>query len=79
MYLERARRDARQYDLVFLDPPYRHASTLGQELSEVLGPVLAAGARVVTESDRRAPLELDLEVERQKRYGDTSITIHRHP
>ena len=28
-----ARTDARQYDLVFLDPPYRHASALGPELS----------------------------------------------
>ncbi len=75
-YLERARRDARQYDLVFLDPPYRHASTLGQELSAALGPVLAPGARVVAESDRRAPLELDLALLDERRYGDTLVRIH---
>jgi 16S rRNA (guanine966-N2)-methyltransferase len=75
-YLERARRDARLYDLVFLDPPYRHASTLGQELSAALGPVLAPGARVVSESDRRAPLELDLDLLDERRYGDTLIRIH---
>ena len=75
-YLERTRRDARQYDLVFLDPPYRHASTLGQELSAALGPVLAPGARVVAESDRRAPLELDLTLLDERRYGDTLIRIH---
>jgi 16S rRNA (guanine966-N2)-methyltransferase len=75
-YLEGARRDARLYDLVFLDPPYRHASTLGQELSTALGPVLAPGARVVTESDRRAPLELDLRLLDERRYGDTLIRIH---
>jgi 16S rRNA (guanine966-N2)-methyltransferase len=75
-YLERARRDARLYDLVFLDPPYRHASTLGQELSAALGPVLAPGARVVAESDRRAPLELDLRLLDERRYGDTLIQIH---
>src|SRR5688500_13593951 len=46
------------YDLVFLAPPYRSAAELGRELSEALGPLLAPGARVVTESDRRAPLEL---------------------
>ncbi len=75
-YLEGARRDARLYDLVFLDPPYRQASTLGQELSAALGPVLAPGARVVSESDRRAPLDLDLDLLDERRYGDTLIRIH---
>jgi 16S rRNA (guanine(966)-N(2))-methyltransferase RsmD len=75
-YLERARKDGRLYDLVFLDPPYRHASALGKQLSAALGPVLASGARVVTESDRRAPLELDLELLDERRYGDTLIRIH---
>ena len=75
-YLEAARRDARLYDLVFLDPPYRHASALGSDLSAALGPVLAPGARVVTESDRRAPLELDLGLLDERRYGDTLIRIH---
>jgi 16S rRNA (guanine966-N2)-methyltransferase len=75
-FLEQARDDARQYDLVFLDPPYRHASALGQELSTALGPVLAPAARVVAESDRRSPLELDLPVLDERRYGDTLIRIH---
>ncbi len=75
-YLRGASRDARQYDLVFLDPPYRHASALGRELSTALGPVLAAAARVVAESDRRAPLELDLPLLDERRYGDTLIRIH---
>ena len=75
-YLEGARRDARQYDLVFLDPPYRHASALGKQLSVALGPVLAPGARVVAESDRRAPLGLDLALLDERRYGDTLIRIH---
>ncbi|HEV2774243.1 MAG TPA: 16S rRNA (guanine(966)-N(2))-methyltransferase RsmD [Solirubrobacteraceae bacterium] len=69
-----ARREA--YDLVFLDPPYRRAAELGRELSEGLTAVLAPGARVVTESDRRAPLELDLPLADQRRYGDTVIRIH---
>jgi 16S rRNA (guanine966-N2)-methyltransferase len=75
-FLDGARAAARQYDLVFLDPPYRHASTLGRELSEALAPVLAADARVVVESDRRAPLGLELELSDQRRYGDTLIQIH---
>jgi 16S rRNA (guanine966-N2)-methyltransferase len=64
------------YDLVFLDPPYRHAAELGRELSERLAAVLAPGARVVTESDRRAPLQLDLPLADERRYGDTVIRIH---
>jgi 16S rRNA (guanine966-N2)-methyltransferase len=69
-----ARSDA--YDLVFLDPPYRRAGELGRELSEGLAAVLAPGARVVTESDRRDPLELDLPAPDERRYGDTVIRIH---
>jgi 16S rRNA (guanine966-N2)-methyltransferase len=64
------------YDLVFLDPPYRDATALGRELSRALPAVLAPTARVVAESDRRAPLELDLPVARERRYGDTLIRIH---
>jgi 16S rRNA (guanine(966)-N(2))-methyltransferase RsmD len=69
-----ARADA--YDLVFLDPPYRRAGELGRELSEGLVAVLAAGARVITESDRREPLELELPLADERRYGDTVIRIH---
>jgi 16S rRNA (guanine(966)-N(2))-methyltransferase RsmD len=75
-YLKSASRDARQYDLVFLDPPYRHASALGRELSAALEPFLAPAARVVTESDRRTPLELDMALLDERRYGDTLIRIH---
>jgi 16S rRNA (guanine966-N2)-methyltransferase len=75
-FLEAARADARQYDLVFLDPPYRHASELERELSVALAPVLAPDARVVAESDRRARLELDLPLCDERRYGDTLIRIY---
>jgi 16S rRNA (guanine966-N2)-methyltransferase len=78
------------YDLVFIDPPYGRARPApsasvppiaerwGPQLSAILPSLLGPGARVVVESDRRAPLELDVPLERQRRYGDTSITIHRH-
>ena len=66
----------REYDLVFLDPPYRLAGSLGPPLSALLPPLLAAGARVVAECDRRAPLELDLPLRRERRYGDTLIRVH---
>ena len=76
-----ALRDASQrgaaYDLVFLDPPYRDAPGLGPELAKALAPVLAPDARVVCESDRRAPLDLGLPAVLDRRYGDTRLTIHR--
>jgi 16S rRNA (guanine(966)-N(2))-methyltransferase RsmD len=69
-----ARADA--YDLVFLDPPYRDAAAWGRELSAALEAVLAPRARVVSESDRRAPLDLTLPLADERRYGDTLIRIH---
>jgi 16S rRNA (guanine(966)-N(2))-methyltransferase RsmD len=77
-FLRAASTDARQYDLIFLDPPYRLAGRLGRELSELLGPVLASGAVVVAESDRRTPLDIELPLHDQRRYGDTLIRIHGH-
>jgi 16S rRNA (guanine966-N2)-methyltransferase len=74
--LRDASRRGDTYDLVLLDPPYRDAATLGRELAQALPAVLARDARVVAESDRRAPLELGLPVIRERRYGDTLIRIH---
>ena len=76
-----ALRDAREasesYDLVFLDPPYRLATGLGPELASALAPVLAPGARVIGESDRRTPLDLPgLLTTFERRYGDTLLRIH---
>ena len=64
------------YDLVLLDPPYGDAARLGRELTEALPPVLKPSARVVSESDRRQPLELGLPLNDERRYGDTLIRIH---
>ncbi len=75
-FLRAAPGETRQYDLVLLDPPYRQAERLGRELSEALPAVLAPAALVVCESDRRAPLPLDLPLTDERRYGDTLIRIH---
>jgi 16S rRNA (guanine966-N2)-methyltransferase len=78
--LRNAREREETYDLVFVDPPYRHAGVLGRELREALPPLLEPRARVVVESDRRIEQPLRsplLEVELQRRYGDTVITIQR--
>ncbi len=77
--LRSARTREETYDLVFIDPPYGQAHDWGPELSMVLPSLLRTGARVVVESDRRTPLELGMEVEQERRYGDTSIRIHRYP
>ena len=72
-----AQRAGDAYDLVFLDPPYRQAAGLGAGLSTALAPVLAPGGRIVTESDHRHPLVLDLPLIHERRYGDTLICIHQ--
>ncbi|HVL95405.1 MAG TPA: 16S rRNA (guanine(966)-N(2))-methyltransferase RsmD [Solirubrobacteraceae bacterium] len=76
-FVRSAREHGRQYDLVFLDPPYRQGETLGRALSEPIAALLAPGGTVVTESDRRAPLDLpDLPLLDERRYGDTLIRLH---
>jgi len=75
-FLRSARAARHEYDLVLLDPPYRLADELGRELSPSLHAVVASGGRVVSESDRRAPLELDLPLIDERRYGDTLIRTH---
>jgi len=65
------------YDLVFVDPPYDSAIRLGEPLSARLPAVLTSKARIVTESDKRKPLELSLPLELERVYGDTRIALHR--
>ncbi len=73
--LRTARERGELYDLVLIDPPYGDAARLGGKLPALLAPLLSPGARVVAESDRRAPLGLELPIATERRYGDTSITI----
>jgi 16S rRNA (guanine966-N2)-methyltransferase len=77
-FLRGARAARHEYDLVLLDPPYRLAAELGRELSPLIAGVLASGGRVVSESDRRTPLDLDpdLPLTDERRYGDTLIRTH---
>jgi 16S rRNA (guanine966-N2)-methyltransferase len=69
---------AEAFDLVFIDPPYAQASDLAPKLTAALPVVLAAGATVVTESDRREPLVLGesaFTLRSEHIYGDTLIRI----
>jgi 16S rRNA (guanine966-N2)-methyltransferase len=75
--LRTARARGETYDLVFVDPPYARAGELEGALARLLPAVLGErGARVVVESDRRAPLRLALDLLTERRYGDTLITIY---
>ena len=50
---------------MFADPPYSSAPRLGERLSQLLPGVLASDGRIVTESDKRASLHLDLPLYQQ--------------
>ena len=64
------------FDLVFCDPPYDSAPRLAEALAERLAAVTPGDARIVTESDKRRPLELPFPLLRERSYGDTRIAIH---
>jgi 16S rRNA (guanine966-N2)-methyltransferase len=66
------------YDLVFADPPYDSALRLGPDLAERLPPILSEDAVIVTESNKRSPLELPFPLLRERSYGDTRIAVHRN-
>jgi 16S rRNA (guanine966-N2)-methyltransferase len=64
------------FDLVFCDPPYDSASRLAGPLAQGLPALTSEHARIVTESDKRNPLELPFPLITERTYGDTRIAIH---
>ena len=56
----------------------RFLQTSRNRLGDELEPerVIAPGGRLVSESDRRSPLAIDLPILFERRYGDTLIRIH---
>jgi len=77
--LRSARERGEAYDLIFIDPPYGQAPQWGSVLSPILPALLSREGRIVVESDHREPLAIDAPIRTERRYGDTSITIHTHP
>jgi 16S rRNA (guanine966-N2)-methyltransferase len=73
-FLRRAEPDST--DLVFCDPPYRLADRLAADLDPLIRRALAGGGRVVVETSPERPLPLTLPVLRERRYGDTLVTVH---
>src|SRR4051794_8027311 len=72
----RAVASGENFDLVMVAPPYSSAPGLGGKLTELLPEVLAPNATIVTESDKRDPLMLDLPLDDERTYGDTRIAFH---
>lgn len=68
---------AGNFDLVFVDAPYKLADRVAQDLDTHLPRLLAEDGRAVVESGARRPLRVDsLEPLRQRRYGAADVTIY---
>lgn len=76
-FLDRARAAGARYDIVFVDPPYSSACRVAETLATRLPEVLTETYCIVSESDKRAPLQLPFPLDRERAYGDTLIRIHR--
>jgi 16S rRNA (guanine966-N2)-methyltransferase len=70
------RREQREFDLIFCDPPYRLADRLEGELDSLIPPRLAPGGRLIVEGAARRPPKLSLPALTERRYGDTVVTIY---
>ncbi|MSO40603.1 MAG: methyltransferase domain-containing protein [Solirubrobacterales bacterium] len=64
------------FDLILCDPPYSLADRLAGTLDPLIRAALAPDGRVVTEASPERRLAVSLPVLRERRYGDTLITIH---
>ncbi len=69
-----------EFDLVFVDAPYRLADRVAQDLNTHLPRLLSAGGRAIVESGAGRPLRIDsLEPVRQRRYGAADVSIYGEP
>lgn len=71
----------RQFDLIFLDPPYEAGRVLPTLLAIARSGVLAPGACLIAEHSRREEVPVTngagLDLRRQEKYGDTVLTFWR--
>lgn len=65
----------KEFDLVFLDPPYEYSNTELEKLLDSLRPYLANQAMVVLERSAKSELPTigEFSVEDEKTYGDTKV------
>lgn len=64
-----------QFDVIFLDAPYRVAPRVASRLDPVIGDLLQPTGRVVLEGDRRHPPRLSLPAQRERSYRDVLVQI----
>ncbi len=68
-----------RFDLVFSDPPYAQRAAQGTLDALSASGVLAPGARIVLETDRREPSPVPppgLRLADERRYGDTRVLLY---
>jgi 16S rRNA (guanine(966)-N(2))-methyltransferase RsmD len=66
-----------EFDLVFVDAPYRLADRVTDPLNTHLPELLAPAGRAIVESGAGKPLRIDsLERLRQRRYGAADVSIY---
>ena len=73
-FLRRA--EPQSFELVLCDPPYKLADRLAGDLDPLIRRALAGGGRVVVETSPDGPLSMSLPVLRERRYGDTLVTVY---
>lgn len=70
-----------EYDLIFLDPPYRIRTLDLRDVLEALltrGLVVSGGRIILEHSSARPPVEIEgLGIESQRVYGDTALVFYR--
>ena len=76
-FLGAAAKKRARWDLVFIDPPYKLADRLVDQLDQLVPPVLEEGARVVVESSAKKPLSLALPEQTSRIYGGTHVSVYR--
>ncbi|HHW54210.1 MAG: 16S rRNA (guanine(966)-N(2))-methyltransferase RsmD [bacterium] len=72
-------RQGRSFDLVFIDPPYGEGMTLSILRKLAQSGVLSSGGVVAVEHSRKEDLPgriANLQLWRQRRYGDTVLTFY---
>lgn len=67
------------FDLVLCDPPYGLPERISSRLDPLVRAVLVPGGRVIVECSPENPIEIGLELVRERSYGDTMIRAYRAP
>ena len=73
------RRESRQYDLIFVDPPYEAWSELESKLAHHLPRLLATDGLLVVETGHRIEPQLPLPIRTSRRYGSARLTLFEPP